>query len=100
MHEFQPLCCAQQCSSASSTTDRHRPRVKTLSLLVCRWQERHLLTGQCPDEERPSWCWTKSEIPKLHPSPALAHRQLLLGAAPLVIRKARHSENDLIACSA
>jgi hypothetical protein len=26
--------------------------VKTLPLLVCRWQKRHLLTGQCPDEER------------------------------------------------
>jgi hypothetical protein len=28
-------------------------------------------------------------IPKLHPSPVLAHRQLLLGSAPPVIRKAR-----------
>ena len=28
-------------------------------------------------------------IPKLHPSPVLANRQLLLGSAPPVIRKAR-----------
>src|SRR5271165_1894644 len=89
MQKFRLLCCAQLCSSASSTTDSHCPRVKTLPLPVCRWQKRHLLTGQCPDEERPSCCWTKSEMPKLHPSPVLAHRQLLLGFAPPVIRKAR-----------